>query len=47
MLVKEVWLNRKYFYIKRNCNLKNKFFGLFYVLYLIDKQVGKLKLPKN
>ena len=42
---KKNWLNSKYIKIKKNKKLENKFFGLFRVLYLIDKQTYKLELP--
>ena len=41
---KKVWLNSKYIKTKRNQKLKAKFFGLFQVLYPIEKQAYKLKL---
>ncbi len=43
-LSKKVWLNSKYIKIKRNKKLKNKFFELFWVLYIVEKQVYKLEL---
>ena len=39
-----VWLNCKYIKIKRNQKLKAKFFGLFWILHPIEKQVYKLDL---
>ena len=42
----KVWLSSKYFKIKRNCKLKAKFLSSFQMLYPIDKQAYKLKLPK-
>ena len=43
----KVWLNSKYLKTKQNRKLKGKFFGLFQVLYLVEKQAYKLKLPKK
>ena len=43
----KVWLNSKYIKIKQNQKLKDKFFGLFRVQYLVGKQAYKLKLPKK
>ncbi len=44
---KKVWLNSKYIKTKRNCKLEAKFFGLFRVLYSVEKQAFKLELPKK
>lgn len=44
---KKIWLNSKYIKIKQNQKLKAKFFGLFYMLHLVRKQVHKIKLPKK
>lgn len=46
-LSNKVWLNRKYIKTKCNCKLETKFFNLFQVLHLIEKQAYKLKLPKK
>lgn len=43
----KVWLNSKYHITKWNKKLKAKFFRLFWVLHLVDKQAYKLKLPKK
>ena len=43
----KVWLNSKHLKTKQNYKLKAKFPGLFQVLYLIDKQLYKLKLLKK
>ncbi len=49
----KVWLNRKYIKIKRNKKLKNKFFGLFRVFYVVEKQAYKsgtgsdIPVPRN
>ena len=43
----KVWLNSKHIKTKRNQKLRAKFFGLFWVLHSFEKQVYKLKLPKN
>lgn len=40
-------MNSKYIKIKRNWKLKAKFFRLFKVLQLVQKQSYKLELPKN
>ena len=44
---KKVRLNSKYIKTKYNQNSKAKFFGLFKVLHLIDKQAYKFELPKK
>ena len=41
---KTVWLNSKYIKTKRNKKLESKFFGLFWILHIIGKQVYKLEL---
>lgn len=38
----KIWLNSKYIKTKQNFKLKAKFFGLFQVVYLVEKQVYKL-----
>ena len=43
----KIWFNSKYIQIKQNLNVKTKFFGPFLVLYLVEKQVYKLELPKK
>ena len=43
----KVWLNGKYIKTKQNKKLETKFFGLFQVLYSINKQANKLKLSKK
>ena len=43
----KIWLNSKYIKIKQNWKLKSKFFRLFWVLYLLKKEVYKLKLLKK
>ena len=43
----KVWLNRKYMKTNYNRKLETKFFGLFRVLYSIEKQGYKLELPKK
>ena len=44
---KKVWFNSKYIKTKRKRKLEAKFFGLFQVLHLVEKQVYKLELPRN
>ena len=44
---KKVWLNSKYIKSKRNQKLEAKFFGLFWILHPIGKQVYKLELSRN
>ena len=41
----KVWLNSKYIKTKRNQKLEAKFFGLFQILHLVEKQAYKLYLP--
>ncbi len=41
----KVWLNSKYNQTKRNKKLESKFFGPFWVLHVVEKQVYKLELP--
>ena len=41
---KKIWLNSKYIKTKQNRNLKAKFFGLFQILHLVEKQAYKLDL---
>ena len=41
----KVWLNSKYIKIKQNQKLESKFFGLFWNLHPVGKQVYKLDLP--
>ena len=43
----KVWLNSKYIKTKQNQKLETKFFGLFPVLHLIEKQAYKLELPRK
>ena len=43
----KVWLSGKYIKTKWNRNLETKFFGPFWVLYLVGKQVYKLKPSKK
>ena len=43
----KVWLKSKYIITKRNRKLKAKFFRPFQVLYPVEKQAYKLKLPKR
>ena len=40
-------MNSKYIKTKRNRKLEVKFFEPFWVLYTVEKQAFKLKLPKN
>ena len=42
-----IWLSSKHFKTKQNYKLEAKFLGLYWVLYPVDKQVCKLKLPKK
>lgn len=42
----KIWLNSRYIKTKQNQKLKTKFFGPFYMFYLVGKQVYKLKLLK-
>ena len=44
---KKIWLNSKYTKTKHNRKLEAKFFGLFQVLYPIEKQIYKLELSKK
>ena len=44
---KKVWLNSKFIVTKHNCKLKAKFFGPFWVLHFVGKQVYKLEFPRN
>lgn len=43
----KIWLNSKYIKTKWNRKLEAKFFGSFQVLYLMGKQVYKLKSSKK
>ena len=43
----KVWLNSKYIKTKRNQKLEAKFFGPFWILHPVGKQVYKLELPKK
>lgn len=43
----KVWLNSKYIKTKQNRKLESKFFKPFQVLYLMKKQIYKLKFPRN
>ena len=43
----KVWLSSKHLKTKRNYKLEAKFLGFFQVLYLVGKQVYKLKLLKK
>ena len=43
----KIWLSSKHFKTKRNRKLESKFFGPFWVLHAVSKQVYKLKLPKK
>ena len=43
----KVWLNSKYLKTKQNWKVEAKFFGLFQILHLVEKQTYKLELPKK
>ncbi len=43
----KVWLNSKYIKTKRNQKLGAKFFGLFQVLHLLDKQAYIIELLRK
>ena len=43
----KVWLNSKYLKTKWNLKLEAKFFGLFWVLHVVEKQAYKLELSKK
>ena len=43
----KIWLNSKYIKTKQNQKLEAKFFGIFQVLYPVEKQAYKLKLPRK
>ena len=43
----KVWLNNKYIKTKHNHKFQSKFFGLFWVLHPVRKQVYKLEIPKK
>lgn len=43
----KIWMNSKYIRVEENWKLNAKFFKPFLVLYLVEKQVYKLKLPKR
>ena len=43
----KIWLNSKYIKTKQNRKLEAKFFGLFQVLYPVEKQAYKLKLSRK
>ena len=43
----KIWLNSKYIKTIQNRKLETKFFGLFRVLYPVDKQAYKVELPKR
>ena len=43
----KVWLNNQYIKTKCKRKLEAKFFGLFRVLHLVEKQAYKLELPKR
>ena len=43
----KVWLNSKHLKTKQNRKLEAKFFGIFWILHLIEKQVYKIKLLKR
>ena len=43
----KIWLNTKYLKTKQNRKLKVKFFGSFWVIYPVGKEVYKLKLLKK
>ena len=47
VLGNKVWLSSKYLKTKRNYKLEAKFLSLFQVLYPVNKQAYKLKLPKK
>ena len=42
-----VWLNSKYIKTKQSYKFQFKFFGLFWVLHLVEKQAYKLELPQR
>ena len=43
----KIWFNSKYIKTKRNRKLEAKFFGMFWVLHPVNKQVYKLELPRK
>ena len=43
----KVWLSSKHLQTKQNCKLEIKFLGLFWILYLVSKQVYKFELLKK
>ena len=43
----KLWLNNKYIKTKHNWKLEARFFKLFQVLYLVEKQAYNLELPSN